>query len=126
MRARAVRWQSGIPTHPDPSHIKLPEQGEALAKTLGPHQAALIRSHGMVLAAESLPGLLIDGVHFEENARAQLQVLNAGQKPVALTPGEIEQIDRHEMREFHCGKLWKYYIQKGRTGGALPTDWNDE
>lgn len=126
MRARAVRWQSGIPTHPDPSHIKLPEQGEALARTLGPHQAALIRSHGMVLAAESLPGLLVDGVHFEENARAQLQVLNAGQKPVALTAAEIEQIDRHEMREFHCGKLWKYYIQKGRTAGALPADWNDE
>ena len=32
MRARAVRWESGIPTHPAPSHIKLPEQGAALAR----------------------------------------------------------------------------------------------
>ena len=126
MRARAVRWQSGIPTHADPSHIKLPEQGQALAATLGPHQAALIRSHGMVLVAESLPALLVDGVHFEENARAQLQVLNAGQKPLALTTTEIEQIDRHEMREFHVGKLWKYYLQRGRTAGAIPADWNEE
>src|SRR5437899_593342 len=26
MRARASRWKSGVPTHPDPSHIKLKEQ----------------------------------------------------------------------------------------------------
>ena len=54
MRARAVRWQSGIPTDPDPSHIKLAEQGKALAATLGPHHAALMRAHGLVLVAESL------------------------------------------------------------------------
>lgn len=126
MRARAVRWQSGIPTHPDPSHIKLPEQGAALAATLGPHHAALIRSHGVVLTAESLPALVVDGIHFEENARAQLQVLNAGQKPLALTESEMEQINRHEMREFHVGKLWKYYVHKGRDAGALPADWDSD
>jgi len=126
MRARAVRWQSGIPTHADPSHIKLPEQGAALAATLGPHHAALIRSHGMVLTAESLPALVVDAVHFEENARAQLQVLNAGQKPLALTDAEMEQINRHEMREFHVGKLWKYYVHKGRDAGALPADWDSD
>jgi ribulose-5-phosphate 4-epimerase/fuculose-1-phosphate aldolase len=124
MRARAVRWQSGIPTHADPSHIKLPEQGAALAATLGPHHAALIRSHGMILVAESLPALVVDGIHFEENARAQLQVLNAGQKPLALTAEEMDQINRHEMREFHIGKLWKYYVHKARTAGALPSDWD--
>lgn len=126
MRARAVRWQSGIPTHPDPSHIKLPEQGAALAATLGPHHAVLIRSHGMVLAAESLPALVVDGIHFEENARAQLQVLNAGQKPLALTEAEMEQINRHEMREFHVGKLWTYYVHKACVAGALPADWDSD
>lgn len=125
MRARAVRWQSGIPTHADPSHIKLSEQGQALAKTLGSHQAALIRSHGMVLVAESLPALVVDAVHFEENARAQLQVLHAGKEPLPLTDAEMEQINRHEMREFHVGKLWKYYVQKGRTAGVLP-EWDVE
>jgi hypothetical protein len=53
-------------------------------------------------------------VHFEENARAQLQVLSAGQKPVPLTDAEMALIDRHEMREFHVRKLWKYYLQKAR------------
>jgi hypothetical protein len=47
MRARASRWKSGIPIDPDPSHIKLPEQGRALARTLGPHHAVLMRAHGL-------------------------------------------------------------------------------
>jgi len=36
MRARASRWKSGIPTDPDPSHIKLPEQGRRSPVRSGP------------------------------------------------------------------------------------------
>ena len=125
MRARATRWQSGIPTHADPSHIKYPAQGQALAATLGPHHAALIRSHGMVLVAESVPALMVDAIHFEENARAQMAVLHAGAKPMPLTPQEIEEIVAHEVRAYHNGKLWKYYVQKGRRAGTLPSAWED-
>jgi L-ribulose-5-phosphate 4-epimerase len=125
MRARASRWKSGIPTHPDPSHIKLTEQGRALAKTLGPHHAALMRAHGLVLVAESVRALFIDAVHFKENARAQLEVLQAGAKPLALTDDEIAQIERMEMREWHIKKLWNYYIRKGSAENVLPREWKD-
>lgn len=101
VRARAVRWQSGIPTDPDPSHTKLTAQGEHLARTLGPHHAALMRAHGLVLVAESVHALLVDAVHFDENARALLNVLQAGCTPLPLTEAEMEQINRHEMRPFH-------------------------
>ena len=123
MRARAIRWRSGIPTDNEPSHIKTTEQGRTLARTLGPHHAALMRAHGMVLVAESLPALLVDAVHFDENARAQMQVLQAGKNPLVLTDAEMEQVERHEMREFHVGKLWAYYARKGVKEGALPADW---
>ena len=125
MRARATRWQSGIPSHADPSHIKYPEQGQALAATLGPHHAALIRSHGLVLVAESVPALMVDAVHFEENARAQMAVLQAGSRPIPLSPAEIEAIVAHEVRAYHVGKLWKYYIQKARRAGHLPPGWDE-
>jgi L-ribulose-5-phosphate 4-epimerase len=125
MRARASRWKSGIPTHPDPSHIKLTEQGQALARTLGPHHAALMRAHGLVLVAESPQALFIDAVHFKENATAQMQALQAGARPLPLTEAEIEQIERMEMREWHIKKLWNYYIRKGVADGALPPDWKD-
>ena len=124
MRARAIRWRGGIPMDDDPSHIKSTEQGAKLARALGPHHACLMRAHGSVLVAESLPALLVDAVHFDENARAQMQVLQAGQKPLPLTDAEFELIDKGEMREFHCEKLWKYYAGKGVKSGALPGDWD--
>jgi ribulose-5-phosphate 4-epimerase/fuculose-1-phosphate aldolase len=123
MRARAVRWESGIPTHPDPSHIKEQEQGAALAKTLGPHHAVLMRGHGLTLVAESVPALLVDAVHFEENAKAYLQVLQSGAEPLPLTEEELVQINKHEMRDFHVGKLWNYYVRKGVAEGIVSADW---
>ena len=124
MRARAVRWESGIPTHPDPSHIKLIEQGRALAQTLGPHHAALMRAHGLIVVAESVPAMLVDAVHFKENANAQMQALQAGARPLPLTPAEMAQINRHEMREAHIAKLWNYYVRKGVAAGVLPAEWD--
>jgi L-ribulose-5-phosphate 4-epimerase len=123
MRARAVRWQSGIPTSPDPSHIKLKEQGEALARDLGPHHAVLMRAHGLTLVAESVPALLVDAVHFDENARALMQVLQAGKTPVPLTDEEMTQINKHEVRDFHVGKLWSYYTRRGQKAGVLEDEW---
>ena len=125
MRARASRWKSGIPIDPDPSHIKLPEQGRALAKTLGPHHAVLMRAHGLTLVAESAQALFIDAVHFKENATAQMQALQAGAKPLPLTDAEIEQIEKMEMRDWHIKKLWYYYVRKGVSEGALPGEWKD-
>ena len=125
MRARASRWKSGIPTDPDPSHIKTTEQGRALAKTLGPHHAVLMRAHGLTLVAESVQALFIDAVHFKENATAQMQALQAGAKPLPLTEAEIEQIEKMEMRDWHIKKLWNYYVRKGLSEGALPGEWKD-
>jgi ribulose-5-phosphate 4-epimerase/fuculose-1-phosphate aldolase len=123
MRARAVRWESGIPTDPDPSHIKTTEQGRHLADTLGRHNAALMRAHGMVIVAESVPALLVDAVHFDENARALLTVLQAGARPIPLTADERVQVNRHEMRDFHVPKLWSYFTDKAKSSGVLPRDW---
>jgi L-ribulose-5-phosphate 4-epimerase len=125
MRARASRWKSGIPIDPDPSHIKLAAQGKALAKTLGPHHAVLMRAHGLTLVAESARALFVDAVHFKENARAQLEVLQAGARPLPLTAEEIEQIERMEMRDWHIKKLWNYYVRKGSAEEVLPRDWKD-
>jgi L-ribulose-5-phosphate 4-epimerase len=123
MRARAVRWESGIPTHPDPSHIKETEQAASLARTLGPHHAVLMRAHGLTLVAESVPALLVDAVHFQENALALMQVLQAGAVPEPLTEDELVQINKHEMREFHIGKLWNYYVRRAVAANVVPAGW---
>jgi ribulose-5-phosphate 4-epimerase/fuculose-1-phosphate aldolase len=126
MRARASRWKSGIPIDPDPSHIKLPEQGRALARTLGPHHAVLMRAHGLCLVAESAQALFVDAVHFKENATAQMQALQAGARPIPLSEAEIAQIEKMEMREWHIKKLWNYYVRKALDEEVLPQAWRDE
>ena len=123
IRVRATRWKTGIPVHQDPSHIKATDQGVALAKTLASHNAALIRGHGMVLVAESVPALMIDCIHFDENARAYLAILNSGREAAPLTEQDVYAIEGRELREHHVGKLWKYYVQNGRESGLLPKDW---
>ena len=125
MRARAARWKSGIPTHPDPSHIKEQAQGRALAQTLGPHNAALMRAHGLIVVAENTRALFTDAVHFQENAKAMMQTLQAGARPLALSEAEIEQIERMEMREWHVRKLWNYYVRRGLSETILPENWRE-
>ena len=122
MRSKAARWRSGVPTHPDPDLIRSVEQGKALAETLGPHHAALIRSHGMVLTAESVPALFVDAIHFAENARQLITVLQAGQEPVPMTDAEMDSLTGP--RDFHTGKLWNYYVRLGKAQGVLPGDWD--
>lgn len=125
MKSHAHRWASGMPTHPDPSHIKTAGQGKALAASLGDHFGALLRAHGGVLVAESLPALLVDAVHFEENATAHYQAATVGKiKP--LTRAELDllaTVDNN--REQHCFKLWSHYAGMGLEDGTLPRDWNE-
>lgn len=123
MRARAARWASGIPTHPDPSHIKSAEQGQALAETLGAHHAVLMRAHGLTLVAETPRALFVDAVHFRENALAQLEILQAGQRPLPLTAAEMAQIARLETRDWHVAKLWNFFVREGLRGGWLDPGW---
>ncbi|MGH8920907.1 MAG: class II aldolase/adducin family protein, partial [Actinomycetes bacterium] len=55
VKNHASRWAAGVPTHQDPSHISAPEQGRALATTLGGAHAALLRGHGEVVVADDVP-----------------------------------------------------------------------
>ena len=122
LKGHSVRWRSGIPTHPDPSHIKSRAQGEALAKTLGQHNGALIRAHGGLIVSEDVPALLIDAVHFDENAKACLQAASIGKiKP--LTEKELDMLGENNNRAQHVYKLWSYYVGKAQESGVVPAEW---
>jgi ribulose-5-phosphate 4-epimerase/fuculose-1-phosphate aldolase len=122
VKNHAVRWASGIPVHPDPSHVSTPERGRALAKTLGAHHGLLIRAHGQVVVAESVPAVLIDSVHFVENAQAMYEAACLG-PVVPLSDAEIAEFGHDFDRARHIGKLWEYYVGRGRAAGLLPQAW---
>jgi ribulose-5-phosphate 4-epimerase/fuculose-1-phosphate aldolase len=122
VKNHAVRWASGIPVLADPSHVSDADRGRALARTLGPHHGLLIRAHGQVVVAESVPGVLIDSIHFVENAQAMHHAACLG-SVVPLSAAEMAGFQREFNRERHIAKLWEYYTGRGRTGGLLPADW---
>lgn len=122
VKNHAARWMDGIPVHPDPGHINSVSSGKSLSATLGPHHAALIRAHGVVVTAESVPALLVDSVHFEENAKTLFH---------AAALGTVRGLSRDEMTSFmerfnrtaHVEKLWKYYLGRGVDEGKVPGEW---
>lgn len=122
MKSHAVRWKSGIPTHMDPSHIKTMKQGKELVATLKDNNAVLLRAHGGVILAESVPALMIDAVHFEENAKAHIQA-NAIGKLKPLTSSELATLTARSNRPDHVDKLWAYYVEAGLDEGVIPKDW---
>ena len=122
IKNHAVRWATGIPVHPDPSHVSSPKLGRAVADGLGAHQAMLIRAHGQVVVAEDVRALLIDCVHFVENAEAMYRAGTLG-RVLPLKPDEIAAFLADFDRARHVKKLWKYYVGRGRAGGLLPQSW---
>ncbi len=122
IKNHAVRWTSGIPIHPDPDHVDTQEQGRALAGTLGLHHALVIRAHGEVVVAETLPALLMDCIHFTENAEALYHASLLG-RVAALTADELSRFGQTLKRTKHSIKLWTYYVGRGQTDGLLPKDW---
>ena len=123
VKSHAVRWRNGVPVHADPSHIKSAEQGAGLAKTLGSCYGAMIRAHGGVIVAENVPALLVDAVHFDENAKACLQAAAIGKiKP--LTEAELDLLaENNDNRAQHVYKLWSYYVGQAIEDGVVPAGW---
>ena len=123
VKNHAIRWASGVPVHPDPSHVSDATLGRALAKTLGQKQALQIRAHGQVIVAESVKHLLIDSIHFVENAKALYDAHMLGEVE-PLTAGELEDFGCTFNRDRHVHKLWKYYAGRAIDSGIVPADWS--
>lgn len=123
IKNHAVRWASGIPVHDDPAHVNTPARGRALAATLAAHYAALIRAHGEVVVAETVPALLVDCVHFVENAEAMYTASLLGRvRP--LSAAEIDGFQQDLKRGKHVAKLWRYYVGRARMSGLIGKDWS--
>ena len=122
VKNHALRWRSGIPVHDDPSHVSDSELGRAIARTLGPHHAMQIRAHGQIVVAESVRALLIDSVHFVENATAMYHACALG-KLRPLSDDDMTAFSRAFKRAPHISKLWTYYVGRARAKGVLPAEW---
>lgn len=81
--------------------------GRALAKSLGNKSAALMRGHGAVVVANSLPNAVGRSVYLDVNARAQAQALALGGKVTYVDADEakLRMTDPNEYAR--AWELWK-------------------
>jgi L-ribulose-5-phosphate 4-epimerase len=122
IKNHAIRWAGGIPVHPEPGHVNSPARGRALAKTLGAAHALLIRAHGQIVTAESVPAVLVDCATFVENAEAMILACQLG-RVLPLTDAEIADFRSSLTRGHFVDKAWDYYVTLGRQHGVLPAEW---
>jgi len=80
--------------------------GRALAQTLGQKPAALMRGHGAVVVADSIPTVVGRSIYLDINARVQAQAMALG--------GNITYIDPEEAKKYYAPnnydrawELWK-------------------
>jgi len=82
--------------------------GKALAETLGANSVVLMRGHGDVIVAPSLPLVVFRAVYTDVNARMQLQAITAGGPITFLDPEEAASANKL-MDQVHtrAWELWK-------------------
>jgi HCOMODA/2-hydroxy-3-carboxy-muconic semialdehyde decarboxylase len=75
--------------------IRTPKLGAALAKTLGPKPAALMRGHGAVVVGEDLPRAVGRSIYLEISAKLQMQAMTIAD--LGAGRGKITWLDAAEV-----------------------------
>lgn len=120
MDFHAAQWADSVAVMRDVGHIKTPEDGAGLAAALGQGRALLLRAHGLVLTAESAPGILVDTLHFEDNLKALKHALSFARSVDPVAGADFDRIGLTADREHRVRKMWNYHVVKGRRAGVLP------
>ena len=89
--------------------------GQALAKTLGASNVALMRGHGAVVVGPDMPKAVFRSVYTEQNARLQAQAMLLSQKVTFLDPEEAKKAQT--TMEGTIGRPWELWKKKVQAKG---------
>ena len=86
--------------------------GRALAQALGSKPAALMRHHGAVVVATSIPNVVGRSVYLDINARVQMQTAALGGTSTSIDPAEarLRMADPNEYSR--AWELWKRKVNR--------------
>jgi L-fuculose-phosphate aldolase len=104
-------FADGVPLFEHVGHVDSRELGDALARALGAHRAALIRMHGAVIVGPSVEEAFVAALQLEENAEKQLWAEATG-RVEPMTPEEARRCVRQSFSAFSVAKRWQYYVDK--------------
>src|SRR6267143_4859595 len=92
--------------------VKTLPLGQALAKTLGQNNVALMRGHGALVVAPDMPRAVFRSVYTEQNARLQAQAMQLSQKVTYLDPEEANRAQATmEATVARPWELWRKKVQ---------------
>jgi L-fuculose-phosphate aldolase len=104
-------FADGVPLFEHVGHVDSRELGDALARALGDHRAALIRMHGAVIVGPSVEEAFVAALQLEENAEKQLWAEATG-RVAPMTQEEAQRCVRQSFSPFSVAKRWQYYVDK--------------
>jgi ribulose-5-phosphate 4-epimerase/fuculose-1-phosphate aldolase len=107
-----------VPVYPDPRLVHTPEQGDALARSLGARQACVMRNHGSVVVGGRIRETFVASVYLEENAIRQHLALQIGE-PSGFADEEIRDVAAANWTEGPIQKAWEYYVSRARRAGLV-------
>ena len=113
-----------VPRHEaDVALLTQKSEGQALARSLGPHWAIFIANHGVTFCGTGIEHAVCVGVFLEKACRAQLVARAADMR--RSMPKKLVRARRHKqiMTPVHWEHCWNYFCRKlearGRDGAAV-------
>jgi HCOMODA/2-hydroxy-3-carboxy-muconic semialdehyde decarboxylase len=89
-----------------------PKLGRALAQTLGSKSVALMKHHGAVVVANSIPNVVGRSVYLDLNARIQIQTAALGGKATYVDPAEAKMRMGDTNEYARAWDLWKSKVRR--------------
>jgi HCOMODA/2-hydroxy-3-carboxy-muconic semialdehyde decarboxylase len=96
-----------------------PDQGQSLARALGPNWMVLMRRHGATVAGRTLRELVFRTIYSHTNAEIQLRAMAIG-KIHPLNQAERECAEPRQLQPRPMGRAWEYWITRLHKSGGLP------
>lgn len=88
--------------------VENPKLGAALAKVLGPHNVAVMRGHGAVIVAPSIPDVVGRSFYLKVNAAAQQNAMALSKDVMYMEPGENSVQDH--------ARDWELWVKEAESG----------
>jgi ribulose-5-phosphate 4-epimerase/fuculose-1-phosphate aldolase len=97
-----------------------PEEGQSLARALGPHQVVMMNRHGATVVGGGLKEMVSRSIFMCQNADYQLRALALG-TPDRLHSGEVKLAGSLSVMPTVVMRTWEYWsVRVGSSGHALP------
>jgi ribulose-5-phosphate 4-epimerase/fuculose-1-phosphate aldolase len=109
-----------VPVHRVPYLVTTPQEGEAVADTLGRADGVIIQANGMLVTGQSVANACVKAIFLEEMAQVQLLARAAGLQPSAYSPDEAARRNGDD-KVHEPIRAWEYYVAAAEEHGPWPS-----